>query len=58
MHEKPQYIDSSHHVISNGRWHTMWFLMIENLHYPIVEDPKYGQEAPNLRSNNLEEGPK
>jgi hypothetical protein len=31
MDEKPHWIDFPHQVVSNGRWHAMWFLIIENL---------------------------
>jgi hypothetical protein len=37
MHEKPLWIDSPHQVISNGRWHAMWFLMVEEI-FPLKDD--------------------
>jgi hypothetical protein len=37
MHEKPPWIDSPHQVISNGRWHTTWFLMVEEI-FPLKDD--------------------
>jgi hypothetical protein len=29
MHAKPPWIDISHQDVSNSRWHTTWFLVIE-----------------------------
>jgi len=31
MHQKPSYMDSPHHVISNGRGYATWFLTVEKL---------------------------
>jgi hypothetical protein len=58
MHENPPYIDSPCHVVSNHKWHAMWFLTVEKLCSLKVEALKYGQEAPNLRSKKLQVGPK
>jgi hypothetical protein len=37
MHEKPPWIDIPHQAISNGRWHTMWFLKVEKI-CPLKDD--------------------
>jgi hypothetical protein len=31
MNAQPSYMDIPHHVISNGRWYTMWLLMVEEI---------------------------
>jgi hypothetical protein len=42
MDEKISYMDGPHHVVSNGRWYTTWFLTVEKL-YPLKDEaPKYG----------------
>jgi hypothetical protein len=52
MHAKHPLIDSPRQAISNGRWHTTWFLTVEEL-FPLKDEaPKYGQEAPDLRSRS------
>jgi hypothetical protein len=53
MHAKHPLIDSPRQAISNGRWHAMWFLTVEEL-FPLKDEaPKYGQEAPeDLRSRS------
>jgi hypothetical protein len=58
MHEKPSLIDSPLQVISNGRWHTTWFLMVEEL-CPLKDEAlKYGQEAFGSKIKKLQVGPK
>jgi hypothetical protein len=49
---KTSWIDSSHKVVSNCNWHTMWFLMVEELCPLKYESLRYGQEAPDLRSRS------
>jgi hypothetical protein len=52
MNAKHLLIDIPRQDVSNGRWHSMWFLMIENL-FPLKDEaPKYGQEALVLRSRS------
>jgi hypothetical protein len=31
MHAKPPWIDILRQAISNGRWHTTWFLTVEEI---------------------------
>jgi hypothetical protein len=31
MHVTHSYMDNNHHVVSNGRWYSTWFLTIEKL---------------------------
>jgi hypothetical protein len=52
MHAKHPLIDSPRQVVSNGRWHATWFLMVEELFPLKYEALKYGQEAPDLRSRS------
>jgi hypothetical protein len=51
-------MDSPHHVISNGRWYTTWFLTVEKLCPLKDEAPKYGQEALDLRTRSYKSAPK
>ena len=55
MHAKPPSIDSHHQTVSKGRWHTTWFLMVDELCPLKDEDTKYGQESMDIisRSYNL-----
>jgi hypothetical protein len=52
MHEKPPWIGSPCQDVSNGRWNSTWFLTVEKLCPLKNEAPKYGQEAPDLRSRS------
>ena len=54
MHAKQRLIDSPRQAVSNGRWHTTWFLIVEDLCPLKDESPKYGQEASDLRSRSYE----
>jgi hypothetical protein len=52
MHAKTPWIDSPHQSISNGRWHTTWFLTVEKL-FPLKDEaPKVSEEAPDLRTRS------
>jgi hypothetical protein len=58
MHAKHPLVDSPRQSISNGRWYTMWFLMIDKL-FPLKDEaPKYAQEAPDLISRSYKLAPK
>jgi hypothetical protein len=37
MHEKTPWIDKPHQAISNGMWHAMWFLTVEEI-CPLKDD--------------------
>jgi hypothetical protein len=52
MYEKPLLINSRLQVVSNSRWHTMRFLMFEELFPFKYEAQNYGQEALDLRSRS------
>jgi hypothetical protein len=52
MHAKHPLIDSPHQNVSNGRWHTTWFLTVEEFFPLKYESLKYGQEAPYLSSRS------
>jgi hypothetical protein len=52
MLAKHPLIDSPRQFVSNGRWHTTWFLTVEELCPLKDESLKYGQEAPDLRSRS------
>jgi hypothetical protein len=58
MDEKTLYIDSPHQVVSNDRWHTTWFLMVEKLFPLKYEAPKESEEASNLRTRSYNLAPK
>ena len=58
MHAQPSYMDSPHHVASNGRWYTTWFIMVEKLFPLKYEAPKLNEEAMDLRKKSYKLAPK
>jgi hypothetical protein len=50
-------MDGPRHVVSNGRWHTTWFLTVEKLCPLKDEAPEYGQEALDLRTRSYKSAP-
>jgi hypothetical protein len=54
MHAKISYMDSPCQAVSNGRWHTTWFLTVDEL-CPLKDEAlKYGKKAPDLRSRSYQ----
>jgi hypothetical protein len=37
MHAKPLWIDIPHQSISNGRWNSTWFLIVDEI-FPLKDD--------------------
>jgi hypothetical protein len=58
MDAKPHWIDNSHQYVSNGRWYTTRFLMVDKLFPLKYKAPKASEESLDLRTRSYKLAPK